>query len=100
MRDLKPQLPRVKFRFSEGFCAPIIWGAIHCYSVSEIAEGLGLLDHVVIEVIEAHSEVRFPRVLAAPADIDPFRSDDRYLNWRRQRHGAQQTRQQLEAMEA
>ena len=78
--------------FSDGFAAPILWGAKRGYSIAAIAAGLELHPTIVRAVIESRSGVRFPRVLDKPAEIDETRTDPAYVAWARASRGAQLTR--------
>lgn len=91
--------------YSEGFAAPILWGAKMGFTLDEIATGLEIERADVVEVIEQFTLIRFPvaakfRALVRRrqvADIDPTRNDAAYRAWAAAQRGATAT---LEALGA
>lgn len=91
--------------YSDGFAAPILWGARMGFAIDEIAAGLEIDRSTVIDVIESFTSIRFPvaarsRVLLGRREvprIDPDRTDPAYRAWATAQRGAAAT---LEALGA
>ena len=92
-------------RYSDAFCAPILWGAENGYTVAEIAAGLELdKDMVAAALLEAGathpiaiSGDGFSMRARDPQPVDTNRMDPAYRAWARSRRAATAALDALEA---